>query len=262
MSKVPFRPIREASRRCKFLTLPVPLQHHSMIRISCRTRALSRSSVSPRKRACASSRIAWLSVPTDKGANAGAKVASLVAFGVNALRGLYAAFGGAAQRVARGFIVFREDHWFFAGTGLGYADLMGDDGTVFGYEVDGLEYEFVEGLPTPTFADGAPEGTSILAMNWATPGETGLDEHAGEFMIGDGDAIFASDVLDGSASPKNVDRRSRTSGMIVHFTRGRGEVLTVGGTEWVNGLRIGDFYVEKCTRNVLDHFLRDRRRGD
>ncbi|EAB6717652.1 hypothetical protein DUP91_25275, partial [Salmonella enterica subsp. enterica] len=48
-------------------------------------------------------------------------------FGVNATRGMYAGFGGLAARGARGFTVYRPDHWMFEGTWLGYGDLIGNE---------------------------------------------------------------------------------------------------------------------------------------
>ena len=174
-------------------------------------------------------------------------------FGVNALRGVYAGFGAMASRAARGFNTFRPDHWSFAGTGLGYADMFGDEANIFGYEMDGLDYTFTDGLPVPTYTDGAPEGIQILAMGWATLAETGREEDAYSFMLGDGDARYR-DALLGDGSAASLAKNSRGSGMVVHFTRGAGEVYTAGTCEWVNGLIQGDFYTETITKNVLDRF--------
>jgi hypothetical protein len=174
-------------------------------------------------------------------------------FGVNALRGVYAGFGGMASRAARGFNVFRPGHWSFAGTGLGYADMFGDEANIFGYEMDGLDYTFVDGLPVPTGTDGAPAGLEILAMGWATLAEAGRPEDAYSFMLGDGDARYR-DTLMGDGSAESLARNSRGSGMVVHFKRGAGEVYTAGTCEWVNGLIQRDVYTETITRNVLDRF--------
>lgn len=174
-------------------------------------------------------------------------------FGVNALRGIYAAFGGMARRAARGFNVFRPEHWAFAGTGLGYADMFGDEANIFGFEMDGVEYTFADGLPVPTGEDGAPAGLSILAMGFATLAESGLPEFESSLMLGDGDAQFRNSLL-GEASSESLERHKRGSGMIVHFARGAGEVFTAGTCEWVNGLIEGDCYTQQITRNVLDRF--------
>ena len=53
--------------------------------------------------------------------------------------------------------------------------MFGAASRVFGYEVDGLDYTFENGLPFPTGADGAPDGITILAMSPAT-----LEEHSPE----------------------------------------------------------------------------------
>jgi hypothetical protein len=174
-------------------------------------------------------------------------------FGVNALRGIYAAFGGMARRAARGFNVFRPEHWAFAGTGLGYADMFGDEASIFGYEMDGVEYTFEDGLPVPTGTDGAPQGLQILAMGFATLAESSLPEFENSLMLGDGDAQFRNSLL-GEPTTESLERHKRGSGMVVHFTRGAGEVFTAGTCEWVNGLIEGDVYTQRITKNVLDKF--------
>lgn len=174
-------------------------------------------------------------------------------FGVNALRGIYAAFGGMARRAARGFNVFRPEHWAFAGTGLGYADMFGDEASIFGYEMDGVDYTFEDGLPVPTGTDGAPDGLTILAMGFATLAESGLPEFESSLMLGDGDAQFRNSLL-GEPTADSLERHKRGSGMIVHFARGAGEVFTAGTCEWVNGLTEADVYTQQITKNVLDRF--------
>lgn len=174
-------------------------------------------------------------------------------FGVNALRGIYAAFGGMARRAPRGFNVFRPEHWAFAGTGLGYADMFGDEANIFGFEMDGVDYTFVNGQPVPTGSDGAPDGLSILAMGFATLAESGLPEFESSLMLGDGDAQFRNALL-GAPTAESLERHKRGSGMVVHFARGAGEVFTAGTCEWVNGLITGDVFTQQITRNVLDRF--------
>ncbi|KAA2212056.1 N,N-dimethylformamidase beta subunit family domain-containing protein [Teichococcus oryzae] len=175
-------------------------------------------------------------------------------FGVNALRGIYAGFGGMARRAPRGFTVFRPEHWAFAGTGLSYADMFGDEANIFGFEMDGLDYTFEDGLPVPTGTDGAPEGLQILAMGWATLAEAGRPEDAYSLMLADGDARFRASLLAPDLSEESLRRHSRGSGMVVHFRKGAGEVFTAGTCEWVNGLIEHDPYTEAVTRNVLDRF--------
>ncbi len=42
--------------------------------------------------------------------------------------------------------------------------------------------------------------------------------------------------------------------MIVHMTRGKGEVVTAGTCEWIMGLKLNDVFTQQITRNVLDKF--------
>lgn len=183
-------------------------------------------------------------------------------FGVNGLRGIYAGFGGMAPRSPRGFTVFRPEHWAFAGTGLGYADMFGDEAGIFAFEVDGLDYAFEHGLPVPAGGDGAPEGLLILAMGFATQAEHGLEEDQDSFFLGRSDAEYRAFVLSGDTSDASVARHSRGSGMVVCFPSGRGEVFTAGTCEWVAGLMRRDPLTEMVTRTVLDRYLREGAQGD
>jgi hypothetical protein len=176
-------------------------------------------------------------------------------FGVNGYRGVYSGFSGFQPSAARGFIVFRPDHWSFANTDLGYAELFGDEAGIFGHEVDGLEYGFVDGLPVPLGSDGAPEGLEILAMGFASNSEKALGRDSRGYYA-DSEARAAATFLDGSVDADIVARRNRGSGMIVHFKNGDGEVFSAGTIEWVNGLLRQDFATQQVTRNVLDRFLR------
>jgi hypothetical protein len=177
-------------------------------------------------------------------------------FGVNALRGIYAGFGGMARQNPRGYSVFRPEHWAFSGTGLGYADMFGSEASIFGYEVDGLEYTFHEGLPEPLGTDGAPAGLEILAMGWATSAEQGRSQDSYSFMLEDRDAKFRAAMLEGDVSQASVHKHSRGCGLIVHFRKGDGQVFTAATCEWVAGLLRNDFHTTTITKNVLSEFLR------
>ncbi|NYE23880.1 N,N-dimethylformamidase beta subunit family domain-containing protein [Pigmentiphaga litoralis] len=177
-------------------------------------------------------------------------------FGVNALRGIYAGFGGMARQSPRGYSVFRPEHWAFAGTGLGYADMFGSQASIFGYEVDGLDYTFHEGRPEPLGSDGALPGLEILAMGWATSAEAGRPQDSDSLMLGDRDAHFRAAMLESDTSPATVQKHSRGCGMIVHFKKGRGQVFTAATCEWVAGLCKNDFATVTITRNVLKEFLK------
>jgi hypothetical protein len=174
--------------------------------------------------------------------------------GVNGFGGIYASWGGFAPRGQRGFTVYRPAHWIFDKTDLHYGDIFGSEAGIFGYELDGLDYTFRRGLPYPTGSDGAPESVQILGMAPASNAEV---EHAGEgfrYYLRDKDLMGIASTLDGSTSGENLDKRRYGSGMMVHMTRGKGEVVTAGSCEWIMGLKLNDFYTQQITRNVLDKF--------
>ena len=176
-------------------------------------------------------------------------------FGVNALRGMYAGWGGAAPRHSGGFTVYRARHWAFAGTDLYYGDGFGAQSRIFGYEVDGLDYTFQNGLPYPAGTDGAPEGLEILAMGVAVMAEENHGGRGVDPFLGDDDLTFAAIAIFGEATPETLDKLRYGSGMIVNFTKGQGEVFTAGTCEWVSGLIDRDPFVERITKNVLDRYL-------
>lgn len=176
-------------------------------------------------------------------------------FGVNALRGMYVGWSGAAPRHAGGFTVYRPEHWSLAGSDLYYGDTFGSASRIFGYEVDGLEYTVRRGLPYATGGDGAPEGVEIIAMGLAVLAEENHGYRGVEHFLGDEDLVFAAEALHGQATPEIMDRINRGSGMMVSFGKGKGEVFTAGTCEWVAGLIDRDPFVERITRNILDRFL-------
>lgn len=176
-------------------------------------------------------------------------------FGLNAMRGIYAGWGGCLPRGARGFPVYRPEHWAFAGTGIYYGDLLGADGHVFGYEVDGLDYEIRGGLPYPTADSGAPDGIEILALGLASQVEESPDIPIEDQFLRDDDGRFTAETLFGEATDANLEKVKRGNGMIVSFPKGKGEVFHAGSCEWVAGLLRKDAMVEKVTANVLDRYL-------
>ncbi len=176
-------------------------------------------------------------------------------FGLNATRGLYVGWGGCAPRGARGFPVYRPEHWAFAGTGIYYGDILGAEGHAFGYEVDGLDYIIRGGLPEPAENSGAPEGLEILALGMSSLKEESADIPADDQFLSDADAKFVAETLTGDNGPAAVERVKRGAGMIVNFPRGKGEVFHAGSCEWVAALKRGDAMVERVTANVLNHYL-------
>lgn len=177
-------------------------------------------------------------------------------FGLNATDGLYAGWGGCGARGVRGFPVYRPEHWAFAGTGLGYGDLVGSEGHAFGYEVDGLPYVIRDGMPEALPTGGAPPGLSILALGMATLREEPRPQaDSDDRFIGDEEAQYIAELRCGDSSAASIERVKRGTGMIVHFARGRGEVFHAGSCEWVAALTRRDPMVTRVTANVLDRYL-------
>ena len=182
-------------------------------------------------------------------------------FGLNATKGIYAGWGGCAPRGARGFPVYRPEHWAFSGTGIYYGDLLGADSHVFGYEVDGLEHEIRGGLPYATAGSGAPDGLQILAVGMASQVEESADIPFEDQFLGDEEGRFTAETLYGEATDANLEKVKRGNGMIVNFPKGKGEVFHAGSCEWVAGLLRQDAMVERVTANVLDRYLAGNSRG-
>lgn len=173
-------------------------------------------------------------------------------FGVTGTAGLYAGLGKLTGQGPGGFTVYRPEHWAFDGAQIGYGDVLGAQARIFGYEVDGLDFTFRDGLPLPTGADGADPELTILALGLAANVEPDHGVDGEQLYIGSADAEWKARVLD-----QPLARAARGNGAVVHWQRGRGEVFTAGSCEWVAGLLRHDPQVERVTRNVLDRFTRE-----
>ena len=177
--------------------------------------------------------------------------------GLNGLRsGIYARWAAFSPRSSGGYTVYRPEHWVFRDTDLYFGDLLGADAGVFGYEVDGVAFDFRHGLPCPTGEDGAPDNLEILAMAPAALVEEDHG-HKGTFLFdGPGSWNELSRLLFG-AHPTDEQKASvrHGAGMMGVCTRGRGTIFNAGSCEWVSGLALRDFCTEQVTRNVLDRFL-------
>ena len=176
-------------------------------------------------------------------------------FGLNATHGLYASWSGCSPRGAKGFTVYRPEHWAFANTGLYYGDLLGAKARIFGYEVDGLPYEVRGGVPWPADPASVPEGLEIIAMGLSSTVEEGPTIRPGESFLGLEDGEYVASVLTGRKDHAAIEATKRGAGMIVSFRKGRGEVFHAGTCDWIMGLTRQDDMVIQVTRNVLDRFL-------
>ncbi|MEX0284408.1 MAG: N,N-dimethylformamidase beta subunit family domain-containing protein [Paracoccaceae bacterium] len=175
-------------------------------------------------------------------------------FGVNGLRGVYAGLGKCAGGGPGGFTVYQPGHWAFADAHLGFGDVLGAQSRVFGYEVDGLDYEIRNGVPVPLGTDGGTDDMHILAMGLASNIEDNHGVWGETLYIGSADAEWAAQALFGEVTEQTLDRARRGSGMIVHWPKGRGEVFTAATCEWVMGLSRRDRQIEQVTHNVLQRF--------
>ncbi len=125
------------------------------------------------------------------------------------------------------FRVHRPDHWLFEGTDFKRDDRFGGKDTIVGYECDGCEMTWTDGLPFPTYRDGTPESFMILAScpaRWA-PGDCYWYDQFPKDRVG--------------------------AAVLGIYTRG-GTVVTAGTTDWSHGLKGNDPAVVRITRNVLD----------
>ncbi|KAF4986585.1 hypothetical protein FDECE_15868 [Fusarium decemcellulare] len=179
--------------------------------------------------------------------------------GVTATMGSYTCYGSATPRWSGGFQVYRAKHWALKDSHLQYGDLFGCEAKIASFEVDGVDYGMRKGLPFPTGEDGAPDNLEIIAM---CPGSWGEEDHW------DGKALLNADIneikeimaaaYEGLEIPGFLRDREYGAGMVVSFTRNKGEVFTAGTCEWVHGLVQRDFFVQVITRNVLDRFISNR----
>jgi hypothetical protein len=128
------------------------------------------------------------------------------------------------------FTAHRPDHWLFAGTNLKKGDAFGaklPGYKVVGYECDGCELAWKDGLPFPTHTDGTPKDFEVLAT---CPARWHPDD----------------------CEWYEKWQKGRTGNAVVGtYTRG-GTVVTVGTTDWSHGLRGNDAAVVRITKNVLD----------
>jgi len=162
--------------------------------------------------------------------------------------------GGFTPRGQRGFTVYRPEHWVFDKTDLYYGDIFGAEARIYAYEVDGLHYTFRDGLPYPTGEDGASTAIEVLAM---APAVLAEGRHGGEgfrYYIEDSDLKGIVKIMTGNTEPASIAKFRYGSGMLVHMSRGKGEVVTAATCEWVMGLKRNCPFTTQITRNILDRF--------
>lgn len=128
------------------------------------------------------------------------------------------------------YTAHRPEHWLFKGTGVKRGDAFGAKLPAYktvGYECDGCELTWRDGLPYPTHADGTPGNFEVVAT---APARWHPDD----------------------CEWYEKWEKGRTGNAVIGtYTRG-GTVVTVGSTDWSFGLRGNDPVVVRVTRNVLD----------
>ncbi len=146
--------------------------------------------------------------------------------GVGFLRGGYHLSHGQLMDASGAYDVVRPGHWIFEGTGLKAHDAFGGKDTIVGYECDGCELTWKDGVPSATHRDGTPPSFEILAI---------------------APAQWHPDDCQWYDQWENGRKGNAVLGM---YTRG-GMVFTCGSTDWAHGLRGGDPAVERITRNLI-----------
>ena len=147
--------------------------------------------------------------------------------GVGFLWGGYRKSHGQFMEEPAEYTVHRPEHWVFAGTSVKRGDVFGGKDTIVGYECDGCELEWRDGLPFPTYKDGTPKNFEVLATcpaSW----------HPDDGAWYDGWPMGRVGAC--------------TMGV---YTQG-GTVFTTASTDWAHGLKGGDPVVERVTKNVLE----------
>jgi hypothetical protein len=147
--------------------------------------------------------------------------------GVGFLWGGYRLSMGQFMNEPAEFTVHRPEHWVFAGTNLVRDAKFGGKDTIVGYECDGCELTWKDGLPYPTHQDGTPENFTVLST---CPARWHPDD---------------------SEWYEKWEKGRTGNAVMGVYTRG-GTVFTAGTTDWSHGLRGGDPAVERITKNVMD----------
>ena len=151
--------------------------------------------------------------------------------GVGFLWGGYHKSHGQLMDGSGAFTVHRPDHWIYAGTGFKRGDSFGGKDTIVGYECDGCELVWKDGLPFPTHSDGTPKSFEVLG---SAPAQWHPDD---------------------SAWYDKWENGRKGNAVLGVYTRG-GTVFTCGSTDWAHGLRGKDPFVEKITRNIVEKLSR------
>ncbi len=168
--------------------------------------------------------------------------------------GLYVRFGRSVARGPGAFTVYRHDHWMLEGTDLGYGDLLGATHGCVGYETLGCRIQLDDiHMPVRRGGDGTPVDMTIIA--WTPSSNLGVGEYPKSIsaLSDQGDLEFIAERIHGDLSERSLALARYGNAIIaeVHpFGPDRGQVITVGTTDWVFGLP-DDPAVARVTENAL-----------
>lgn len=164
----------------------------------------------------------------------------------NELTGVSFAYAGYHRFFEHGgdgcYTIHQPDHWMFAGTTLKRGERLGVKHKIVGYECDGCELVWKDGVPAPTHRDGTPETFAVLGT-----------APAGLSTKFDKSLLWVSEALYGKGTKQRAPQMGNA--VLGCYVRG-GMVMTTGCTEWVRGLEGRDPRVERITRNILDRLSR------
>ncbi|HEY6084668.1 MAG TPA: N,N-dimethylformamidase beta subunit family domain-containing protein [Nitrospira sp.] len=140
------------------------------------------------------------------------------------------------------YTIYQPNHWVFDNIWPGrWRSKQFPQVGCIGYECDGCDVAWENGVPRATHRDGTPENFQILGL---APGRM-PDYEAGVHSK----ALFG---LDGGVTPWGTDLRQGHA--IFGLWSGEGTVLTVGCTEWAKHL--DDPIVAQITKNVIHRLSR------
>ncbi len=151
--------------------------------------------------------------------------------GVGFIWGGYHRSHGQLMDGSGAFTVHRPDHWIFKGTEVKRGVEFGGKNTIVGYECDGCELTWKDGLPYPTHRDGTPKSFVVLAT---------------------APAIWHPD----DSEWYERWEKGHTGNAVLGIYQNGGTVITAGTTDWSHGLSGSDPVVMRITRNILDRLAR------
>ena len=173
----------------------------------------------------------------------------------SSMYGLYSRFGQATPRGVGGFVVYRDDHWMFEGTGLRYGDVLGNDDGVVGYETVGTRFTFDDvNLPVLVADPLLPDPADVELVAVTPASNLAMGEYPASIAALDdqGDIEFIAERAFGGGPDAMARARHGNAVMLACRPYGAdaGQVITVGSTDWVFGLT--DALVGRVTQNVIE----------